>query len=243
MIPFGIVSAQKLVRVAPTFASSIVMDFLDEVYTVDGNPVSPFDLIDGLLETHLTANGLGNRENTDILKAKGALFDLMEYGIKNSLQVFIDWKMASGGSVETNLLSWKSMAPSGSSWLYLDSLADYGFNLYQWEDLIIDISPGIDTGYNTGFSATDTIQRGGIFLGMLQSGFPARRHYGVALNDAASASAYTEGVLPTETISDIHIGGYSGYLNTKLIITRLVVEQLAFDYSQLADFSDLTAYP
>lgn len=241
MIPYGIVSAQRLPRPAPFLAESIVLDFVEEVYTVDGTAVSPFDLIDGLLETHLTADGLGNRSSSDFLTAKGALFDLLQYGIKNSLQLFFDWKIASG-SANCSLVQWESTGTS-TTWVFLDSLADYGFNLYQWPDLTIDVSTGAGTGYNGSFSATNTMQRGGAVLGMQQTENPSRRYYGLALNDAASAQNYLDGILPTETISTIRIGCNDYEVNTNLVIARIVVERLAFDYSQLADFSDLTASP
>lgn len=246
MIPFGIVSAQRLFRpAASTEVNTIVMDFLNETYTVDGVAASAFDLLENLNESHITANGLGGRETAVQWEAKGPLFTSLKNGLGSGLQVIVDWQITGTGTSEATLLNWLNDDTSypGTYVIWFDSLADWGLDLYD-DGATFDAYTGADTGYNTSFAAKDTIQRGGMFFRMLNPAFPSRRYVGVALNDAASAQVYTETDWNVNRVQKVLIGGMASVsINYDLYITRLEVAPLAFDYTELANFSALTAYP
>lgn len=245
MIPFGIVSGQKLYRPAPptvTLPGPIVMDFLAETYTVDGVAVDPTDLLNGFDPAFVTLDGLGDRTTSDILSAAGDLLTLLKYGLAEGLQVIVDWQLSDAGSPETELIGWDYIGGDGNG-VFLQSLTDFGLDAYQLDPMDFDNYTGAGVGYNTSFTAINTIQRGGAFFNMLQSGYPSRRWHGVALNDTAAAQSYTETILNPELVSAVYIGGKPGFMNTTIYITRIEAAPLAFDYSQLADFSALTALP
>lgn len=241
MIPFGIVSAQKLARPYPV-PNSITLDFKNDVYTVDAVSADPFDLLNGLSESFLTADGLGNRSSTDVVTAKGPLLQLMTWGVKNNLQVLIDWKVVPGGTTRVRLLRWANTGASGTFGLHLESSATSGFTFFK-TDGSYEVTPSGNVGYNGSYYDTDTVQHGGLFLGMLEAGYPSRRYYGVALNNSGTASSYIDGGLVTDTISSVSIGGYSSLVNPYLVISRLVVEKLEYDYANISDFNALTANP